>query len=283
MRMGRGIGRAERCSLVDLASSHVIITGGSSGIGLATARLLAGRGARLSLIARGGSGLDVAAAELRGCGASVAVARADVADRAALGAAVAGLVAHHGPCDVLITCAGATRPGYFLDLPEEAFRQMMEVNYFGTLYAVREVAPGMVQRRRGSVVAVSSAAGLLGVFGYSAYGPAKFAVRGLMESVRAELTPYGVHVGVVFPPDVDTPMLAEEVLSRPAETNAVSGTVGPIGAEVVAAAIVSGIDRRTFTICPDRSTWALARLGSLLVPVLNRHFDRKVSALRSLG
>lgn len=264
---------------MNLASAHAVVTGGSSGIGLATARALAERGAKVSLLARGHDRLEAAAQELRATGAQVAAAQADVADQGALTQALAGLVDKHGPCDVLVTSAGLARPGHFLELPDEVFRQMMEVDYFGTLYALRAVAPGMVARRRGSIVAVSSAAGLLGIFGYSAYGPAKFAVRGLMESVRAELVPHSVHVGVVFPPDVDTPQLAEEDQWKPDETRAVSGTIKPLTAQVVADAIVSGIESGRFAICPDTRTRALARFGSVLAPLLNRHFDRKVGVL----
>ena len=68
----------------------------------------------------------------------------------------------------------------------------MRVNYFGTLYAVRAVAPAMVEARRGSIVTISSAAGLLGVFGYSAYGASKYAVRGLCDILRTELKPHGI-------------------------------------------------------------------------------------------
>ncbi|KJK45113.1 hypothetical protein UK23_27160 [Lentzea aerocolonigenes] len=256
---------------------HVIITGGSSGIGLETARLLAARGARLSLLARGRYRLETAAEELRATGAQVDFRAVDVADVAG----VTKVLAELGPCDVLVSCAGVARPGRFLELPDDAFRQMIEVDYFGTLNVVRAVVPGMVARRQGSVVAVSSATALLGIYGYSAYGPAKFAVRGLMESLRAELRPHGVHVGVVFPPDVDTPQLAEENRFKPAETFAISGTVKPLPASVVAQAIVAGIEKRRFLICPDLSMKVLARFGSLLAPVLNRYFDGKIARTRS--
>jgi 3-dehydrosphinganine reductase len=263
---------------IDLSAAHAIVTGGSSGIGLATARLLAARGAVVSLLARGQDRLAAAADELRAAGATVHTQATDVADAAALTAAIDRLVEAGGPCDVLVTCAGLARPGHFLDLPDEVFREMIEVDYFGTLHAIRAVTPGMVERGRGSVVAVSSAVGLIGIYGYSAYAPAKFAVRGLMECLRAELTPRGVHTGVVYPPDVDTPQLAEENQWKPAETHAINGTLKPLSADTVARAIVAGIERRRFVICPDLGTSALARLASLVSPVLNRSFDRKAAA-----
>ncbi|GLZ33738.1 short-chain dehydrogenase/reductase SDR [Lentzea sp. NBRC 105346] len=253
---------------------HAIITGGSSGIGLATARILKARGWTVSLIARGAARLEAAGEELNANTRAV-----DVSDETKLSAAIDGLVDEAGPCDALISCAGLARPGRFLELDTEVFRQMIEVDYFGTLYAIRAVAPQMVKNRAGSIVAVSSATGLLGIYGYSAYGPAKFAVRGLMESLRAELTPHGVHVGVVFPPDVDTPQLADENRFKPAETFAISGTIKPMTPEAVAQKIVQGMDRRRFLICPDTGTSLLARLGGLVSPVLNRTFDRRIARL----
>lgn len=260
--------------------SKVVITGGSSGIGLATARTLARRGASLLLIARGAERLAEAADELRGLGAAVQTASVDVSERTALVAALDSFVAGTGPLDALITCAGLARPGRFLDLEDDVFRTMMEVDYFGTLYAVRAVAPAMAARGRGSIVAVSSAAALLGIYGYTAYAPAKFAVRGLMEALRSELKPFGVHVACVFPPDVDTPQLADENRYKPAETAAISGTITPLGADQVAASIVAGIDRGTFAIYPDRSTTLLAGLAPMAAPLVRRVVDRKVRAAR---
>lgn len=157
---------------------------------------------------------------------------------------------------------------------------MMDVDYFGTLHAVRAVVPGMMTRGRGSIVGVSSAAGLIGVFGYSAYGPAKFAVRGLFESLRFELRPYGIHVGVAFPPDTDTPQLAFEEPYKPLETKRIAGIIKPISAEKMADAIVRGIQRRSYVITADAQTALLARIGGLVFPVLAWIFDRQVAAAR---
>ena len=259
---------------------HAVITGGSSGIGLAVARRLADRGATVSLIARGGRRLGTAAAELRDAGADVLTAAVDVADQPAVRKALHELEADAGPCDALVTCAGLARPGHFLELDDEVFRTMMEVDYFGTLHCIRAVAPGMVARRSGSIVAVSSGAGQLGIFGYSAYGPAKFAVRGLMEALRDELTPHGVHVACVYPADVDTPQLADENRHKPAETFAISGTVKPMTADAVAEAVLRGIDKRRFAIYPNVEMRLLAAAAPPLAPLVRRLIDRKVRQAR---
>jgi 3-dehydrosphinganine reductase len=110
-----------------LCGAHAVITGGSSGIGLATARQLAVRGASVSLLARGAERLEAAAEQLRAGGAVVRTAAVDVADQRALVGALAKLAAEAGPCDVLVTSAGQARPGHFPDLDDEVFRRMVEV------------------------------------------------------------------------------------------------------------------------------------------------------------
>jgi 3-dehydrosphinganine reductase len=139
----------------------------------------------------------------------------------------------------------------------------------------------MVERRSGSIVGVSSGAGLVGVFGYSAYSPPKFAVRGLLEVLRCELAPHGIHVGCACPPDTDTPQLAYENQFKPAETAAISGTIKPLSADRVAASIVRGIDKRQFLIAPDVQTRVLARVAGLVPGALHTMFDRQVRKAQS--
>lgn len=262
---------------MDWSGKHVVVTGGSSGIGEALAVACAEREAKLTLIARGEERLAATVVDVGQHGAeAIGGIPCDVSDRAAVAAALARATAERGPVDVLVCSAGITLPGRFLEAEDDTFRAMIDVDYYGTLWPIREVAPSMVERGTGSIVGVASAAALVGVYGYSAYGAAKFAVRGMLESLRTELAPHGVHVGCVFPPDVDTPMLAEEERCKPAETKAIAGSIKPLSTSRVASAILDGIDERRAEIYPDLQTRALARTVATAPGIYRRLFDQRV-------
>jgi 3-dehydrosphinganine reductase len=250
---------------MDLHDKHAIITGGSSGIGRATARLLTRRGAHVSIIARRQELLDETLAELETLRQSqtqlLRAHSADVTDWEQAQAAIAGLTSGDHPPDILINAAGSVQPGYFQDLPVKVFRATMDADYFGTLHSIKAVLPKMIERRSGHIVNVSSVAGFLGFFGYTAYSAAKFAVRGLSDALRAELKPYGIHVSVLFPPDTDTPQLQYEIPLRPAEARRLGEAGRTLTAEQVAHALVRGIERRQLYILPGFD----ARLYFLLV------------------
>ncbi|MCU1371600.1 MAG: hypothetical protein JWO77_2794 [Ilumatobacteraceae bacterium] len=255
----------------DWHGRHVVITGGSSGIGEALATAAAARGATLTLLARGADRLAAVAEPLGATGVAC-----DVSDRDAVTGALATAAADRGPVDVLVCSAGITLPGRFLEAEDQTFRDMIDVDYYGTLWPVRAVAPSMVARRTGSIIGVASAAALVGVYGYAAYGAAKFAVRGLFETLRTELVPHGVHVGCVYPPDVDTPMLAAENLVKPAETRAIAGSIKPISAEQVARAIMRGVEKGQAEIYADAQTRALARTVAAAPGLYRKLFDQRV-------
>lgn len=254
---------------------HAIVTGGSSGIGLALVRRLAGRGDRVSVLALDDG--DLAALEAEPPSAYVHIAAVDVTDRTAVYAAIADAERAHGQCDLLVTCAGIVTPGRFWELPDEEFTRHMDVNYLGTVWPVRAVVPGMISRRSGAIVMISSFAGLLGVYGYGAYAPAKFAVRGLAETLRMELKPYGVHVAGVYPSDVDTPMLTAENELKPPETFAVSGNARMQTTDQVVDAILRGVRKQQATILCDRSSAAQAALAGAAPWVARLVTDRSVA------
>ncbi|PZD73269.1 putative NAD-dependent oxidoreductase [Acaryochloris thomasi RCC1774] len=246
--------------------------------------MLAQQGASLTLIARTASKLEETrqAIERQGLQNSqqVLTLTADVSDRAQVEKAIGDAIATLGPPDLLITCAGIAHCDYFQNLSLEMCEQAMAVNYFGSLYCIRAVLPAMEQRRQGHIVVVSSGVGLIGLYGYSAYSPTKFALRGLAESLRGELKPLGIGISIVYPPDTDTPQLAQENLTKPLETQRISSTAKTWTAEQVAHTILSGLKNKKFMIAPGQEMTVLARLHSLISPLLHRYFDGIVAKTR---
>jgi 3-dehydrosphinganine reductase len=228
-----------------------LITGGSSGIGLAIARLLAVRGARVWILARQEEQLQSALDSIP-CGSDqfCGIISADVSDWEQVTAAVAQVEQEVGLPDLVVNSAGVVHPGYFQDLDLDVFRWMMEINYYGTLYVCKAVVPKMIARGSGHIVNISSMGGLVGAFGYTAYGASKFAVTGFTDALRSELKPLGIKVSIVFPPDTDTPQLAYENQFKPPETKAISGNAGIKSAEEVAQEIVRQMERGRYTIMP---------------------------------
>lgn len=231
-----------------------IVTGGSSGIGLATARELARAGYDVALIARDAAKLEAAAAQVRAEGSDgvrVEWRSADLSSWDATFSAFSDLEGSGFAPDVLICSAGVIVPGEFVTMDPEAFESNMTCGFWGIVHACRAVAPRMAQRGSGHILNVSSVAGFLGIYGYTGYSAAKFAVMGFTEALRFEMKPHGVRVSVVCPPDTDTPGLAYERTLRPPETDAVAGAIKPIAPDKVARAIVRAIGRGRFHVIPD--------------------------------
>jgi 3-dehydrosphinganine reductase len=165
---------------------------------------------------------------------------------------------------VVFNSAGITQPGYIQELSRDIFERLMAVNYFGTVYVTNAVLPAMLKRGSGHVINISSMAGYLGVFGYSAYGASKYAVTGFSEVLRAEMKPHGIRVSVAFPPDTDTPQLAYEEPFKPAETKAISGNAKALSADKVAGAILHQAEKGHFMIFPGTDSRLFYLLTSKL-------------------
>jgi len=190
-----------------LHGKTVLITGASSGIGRATALRLAGYGSHVALAARNREALEAVGQAIQDLGAEALAVPADVTQADQVQQAMASTVERFGGLDILICSAGLSMRAYFAGSSLEAMERVVRVNFFGTLYATHFALPH-IKRRRGSLVAVSSLTGKRGIPSYSIYGASKFAVQGLYESLRVELRRDGVHVGVVSPGFVDTPLRA---------------------------------------------------------------------------
>jgi NAD(P)-dependent dehydrogenase (short-subunit alcohol dehydrogenase family) len=190
-----------------LQNKTVFLTGASSGIGRATALRLAKHGAQVALSARNLDALEQLRIEIEHAGGTALVTPADVADAEQVRRAVDDTVACFGKLDILIASAGLSMRAYFEGSSLEAMERVMRVNFFGALYATHFALPH-VKKTRGSLVAISSLTGKRGIPSYAIYGASKFAIQGMYDSLRLELMPAGVHVGVVSPAFVDTPLRA---------------------------------------------------------------------------
>lgn len=267
---------------MDWQGRHVIVTGGSSGIGKATAICLARRGANISILARDPQKLTQAKTEIAAASSQVQMFSfaADLSERAQADRAILSAVQALGSPDLLITSAGIAHPGYFRELPIEIFEQTMAINYFGTLYCIKAALPHM-EAGGGHIALICSGAGLIGLYGYTPYSPSKFAVRGLAESLRGELKVWNIGLSIVYPADTDTPQLEAENRTKPAETKQITATAQMWSAEQMATAIVKGIEQKAFVIAPGQEMSVLAKLHSLIAPGLNWYFDRIVRQVRS--
>jgi 3-dehydrosphinganine reductase len=228
-----------------LVGAHVLVTGGSSGIGKEIAAEAVRQGASVSLLARSQARLAEAKEYIErfikdDSKQKVVCVSVDVSnDYSTVERAVQQVELDLGPVDVLVNSAGISFGGRFEEITLEQFKTMMDVNYFGSVFTTRAVVSQMKTRRSGRIVFLSSQAGQLGLFGYTGYSATKFALRGLAEALQMEVKPYNVRVCIAFPPDTDTPGLQEELKTKPIETKLISETSGLFQATDVARIILN--------------------------------------------
>lgn len=249
----------------------VLVTGGSSGIGLAIARQLAQRGAHVWIAARGVLRLEAAHKLINLDRASsdqrTGIIPVNLGDSASAHARLAAFQADAGVPDLLVNCAGVAHPGLVDETSLDIFREQMDGNYFTTVNATAAVLGGMISRGSGHIINFASAAALGGMPGYAAYGASKFAVRCYSDVLRVEMKPKGVTVSIVFPTDVDTPQLAYENQYKPQLTLDVEAQLGvtkPGKAEDVARIVLDQAARRKYIILPGGDAKFLFFLVNLL-------------------
>jgi NAD(P)-dependent dehydrogenase (short-subunit alcohol dehydrogenase family) len=252
----------------------VLVTGASSGIGLATAHELAGRGERLVLLARSREPLAAAAAACRERGAaSVTVVRADVGDAEAVQRAVSDTVARHGRLDAVVHCAAVVGYGRVEDVPADVFEAVLRTNVTGSVNVARAVVPVLRRQGGGTLVLLGSLIGQIGVPFMGPYTVSKWAVRALVRTLQLENRDLpDVHVTLVVPGGVDTP-----IYDQAANYRGVAGRPPPPvdPPEKVARAIVRVLDRPRQRVSVGAAN-PLMTLGFVLSPWL---FDGLVGPL----
>jgi 3-dehydrosphinganine reductase len=247
----------------------IYITGGSSGIGLEMGKIFASQGADLLLIARNVEKLKAARQvmePMRSRSAQrIETLSLDVADIRDVEAKMKTAIADFGAPDILILSAGINKyADRFENITYEMFDEVMKINLYGPRNMIHALLPAM-KAKRGHIVILSSAAGLFGMFGYTAYGTSKAALLGLSDSLRYELKPFGMALTVVCPPEVDTPMNIDEAKTLPPEGRAVKSLSTLMTPEDAARVIVEAIARKQYLFIPGASTrflWLLHRLSN---------------------
>ncbi len=237
----------------DFSGKTIYIAGGSSGIGLAIARLLATKGAHVAIFARQRDRLESALKQIASCGSPkcqrFSCMQIDVSSEDEVEAVMSRAISEFGAPEVLINCAGRARPLNFENITYGQFDETIKVNLYGAWNTISTLVPHM-KKQGGYIVNVSSMSGLIGAFGYSDYSASKFALVGFSEALRSELKRYGITVSVLCPPDTDTPGLQEENKTKPEETKALTARTKLMQPDDVAQVLIDGMKRNRFLIIP---------------------------------
>jgi short-subunit dehydrogenase len=209
---------------MEIQNKVVIVTGASEGIGLATAQKLAASGAKVILSARSQAKLEQAAQELKAQGYEASAVPADMRSQADVQRMIAAAHDQYGRIDALINNAGQSVIGQVSTLDLDAFRQVIELNIFGVLYAIQAVIPYLREAGGGLIVNISSRVSKMSIPGLSGYASTKSALNMLSETARGELAPENIRVITVFPRSTSTRFGENAIGDRNATRPRRSGT-----------------------------------------------------------
>ena len=254
-----------------IAGSVAIVTGASSGIGAATAQLLAERGATVVAVARREDRLRAVVERCRQHSAESRAVPCDLADTEAIADLVDTVTRDLGRIDIVVNNAGIPLRRVAQETSMQELREGMEVNFFGAVELASRVLPGMVERGEGAIINVTSVVGYLPTPHESGYGASKAALDQWSHTAALDLDGTGVHVGVVAPGPIDT-----EIWDKDTEAAAYDGRLYP--PEVVAEAIATSVERTRVHVTAPRRYGAMRVLYPALGSVLRRSlvaFERR--------
>lgn len=246
----------------DPRGAVAIVTGGASGIGLATARALRAQGAHVVLADVNAQGLQQAAEQVRAAESPEAEAQVttvvtDVTTEAQVREMVRQALALTGRIDLLVACAGVGWGGPIDEFPASQMQTMMNINFMGIYHSVQSVLPAMRQQHGGHIVLLSSVAGKLGAARLSGYCATKWAVRGFGYALRTELYGTGIGITTVYPEWVDTPMVHQEGITASIPNLKVKLTPDQVANEILQAVREN---RRDLTLTPSHGIATIVEL-----------------------
>ena len=259
------------------------ITGGSSGIGYAITRRMCLAGADAAIFARTEKRLRDACETLNAelpPGRRVMAFPMDVRDEAGVARAVSEAVAQLGAPQILVNNAGMAYPDYFEKIDSRIFDDTVQTNLYGPRHMTAAVLPHM---RTGHIVNVSSVAGAVGIFGYTAYCASKFGLIGFSEALRGELKPRQIRVSVLCPPDTDTPQYHQENKTKPKETRAITKKANLLSADRVAANLLRQMAKGRFMIVPGAESNFIIAAQRICPGLVRWIMDRDVKQAQKNG
>lgn len=249
-------------------SNIVVITGGSSGLGLGLAEHYVAEGARVALLARNPEKLQAAAALLRAASpdAQVLALPCDVSDADATRAAFERIAVELGTPDTVVCSAGVLDEARFDETTVERMRQIMDINFFGVVQTVQAALPHLRKVERPRIAIIASVAAVMGVYGYTSYCASKHALLGFAECLRIEQQPLGIRVQIALPPEFKSPMVDPDLIERSTANIAMAKTIPPLTLEQAVEGVWAGLrgNRFVFAVGPVAST----------VTVMHRMFPR---------
>lgn len=247
------------------------ITGGSQGLGKATAKYFVRLGGSICIIARGIEILRKAAREINEAKVDnsqfIEIIACDTTDMDKLMPLLTEFIEKKGIPDYLLNCVGYAYADYIENISLEDFKKNMEVNYYGQLIPILILLPYFMKEKKGYIANVSSMLGYMGLMGYATYVPSKYAVVGLTETIRNELKPYKINVSILYPPSMDTPGFEKENETKPEECRIMEERGGLETPEDVAEVFIEGILKNKFNILPGEAKF---------IWKVNRHFPKLI-------
>ncbi len=255
---------------MSLQNKVCIITGGGSGIGRGVAIMMAQNGAKVALVGRTAAKVEAVRDKIIAGGGTALAFALDVADYDAVQKMAKDVLDAFGHIDVLVNNAGhSSHHRRLLTITPEEIRSVIDSNLIGTIYCTQAVAPAMLETKQGTIINVSSLAGVTpGPFSGLAYGPAKAAVINFTEFLNVDLRNTGIRASVVIPGEVDTPILGERPIPPSDETRA----------------MMVDVEETSEVICLIASLPQRTNIPSLVIrPTMHRDMSKEVEAAPEVG